>query len=139
MKRALIGIVFLCAGLAACDTAVRRDELQSVDYGPRPQHWQKEIQSYLQLRLKEPQPGAVDIRTEPKILYQRDTALRARQYGWAVCVWVTDREPQGRYPMTFFFRDEKIVAVNNGPDDFGVIGSRYAREQCELLGAPFRR
>jgi hypothetical protein len=40
--------------------------------------------------------------------------------------------------MTFFIRDEKIVAVNNGPDDFGIVGSRYAREQCELLGAPFR-
>jgi hypothetical protein len=37
--------------------------------------------------------------------------------------------------MTVFIRDEKIVAVNNGPDDPGLVGTRYAREQCELLGA----
>jgi hypothetical protein len=39
--------------------------------------------------------------------------------------------------MTVFLRDEKIVAVNNGPDDFGVIGATYARRQCTELGAPF--
>jgi hypothetical protein len=41
--------------------------------------------------------------------------------------------------MTFFFRHEKIVRVNSGPDDFGVVGSQYAREQCERLGAPFKQ
>jgi hypothetical protein len=136
-------IMILAAGLAGCDTTVRRDEVQSVEYGPKPQHWQKEIRSYLDIRLRDPKAALVDFRTEPKILYQRDTAVRARQYGWAVCVWVNDKNRQGAYegfyPVTFFLRDEKIVAVNNGPDDFGVVGARYAREQCELLGAPFRR
>ena len=40
--------------------------------------------------------------------------------------------------MTFFFRHEKIVQVNGGPDDFG-IGAQYARSQCEQLGAPFKQ
>jgi hypothetical protein len=141
--RKTILIMILAAGLAGCDTTVRRDEVQSVEYGPKPQHWQKEIRSYLDIRLRDPKAALVDFRTEPKILYQRDTAVRARQYGWAVCVWVNDKNRQGAYegfyPVTFFLRDEKIVAVNNGPDDFGVVGARYAREQCELLGAPFRR
>ena len=44
---------------------------------------------------------------------------------------------EGFYPMSFVIRDEKIVAVNNGPDDFGAIGARYAREQCAQMGAPF--
>jgi hypothetical protein len=80
----------------------------------------------------------VEYRSEPKQLFQRDSVLRERQYGWATCVWVNDKNAQGKfdgfYPMTFFFRDDKIVAVNNGPDDFGLIGSRLAREQCAQLG-----
>jgi hypothetical protein len=58
-------------------------------------------------------------------------------------VWVNDKNREGHfdgfYPMTFFIRDEKIVAVNNGPDDFGIIGATYAREQCKQLGAPFEQ
>ena len=129
--------------LAACDTTVRREETASVDYGPKPTRWKEEIRSYLDLRLTDPKTAVVEFRTEPKQLYQRDTVARARQYGWATCVWINDKNRDGAYdgfyPMTFFIRNEKVVAVNNGPDDFGVIGARYAREQCELLGAPFRR
>ncbi|MGH8741634.1 MAG: hypothetical protein ACREUN_12015, partial [Burkholderiales bacterium] len=59
-----------------------------------------------------------------------------------VCVWVNDKNRSGAYegfyPMTVFLRNEKIVAVNNGPDDFGVIGAQYARQQCSELGAPFK-
>ena len=143
MNRLLAAVLSVCAILAGCDTAVRRDEMASVDYGPKPQRWREEIRSYLGIRLNNPKEALVEFRSEPKQLYQRDTAVRARQYGWATCVWVNDKNREGNYdgfyPMTFFIRDEKIVAVNNGPDDFGIVGSRYAREQCELLGAPFRR
>jgi hypothetical protein len=136
------GLILLMLALLGCDTTVRRSEVQSVDNGPKPQRWQQEIRSYLDIRLTDPKSAIVEFRTEPKPLYQRDSGLRARQYGWAVCVWVNDKNRQGAfegfYPMTVFIRDEKIVAVNNGPDDFGIIGARYAREQCELLGAPFR-
>ena len=135
-------IVLFLFTLIGCDTAVRRDEVKSVDYGPKPERWREEIRSYLDIRLTDPKNAVVEFRTEPKILYQRDTAVRARQYGWATCVWVNDKNRAGNfdgfYPMTVFIRDEKIVAVNNGPDDFGIVGARYAREQCELLGAPFR-
>jgi hypothetical protein len=129
--------------LSACDTTLRKDEVASVDNGPKPQRWQQEIRSYLDIRLTDPKAAVVEFRNEPKMLYQKETAMRARQYGWAVCVFVNDKSRQGAfegfYPVTFFIRDEKIVAVNNGPDDFGIIGARYAREQCELLGAPFRK
>jgi hypothetical protein len=137
-----ISLTVLLLALLGCDTMVRREEAQSVDYGPKPQRWRDEIRSYLDIRLTDPKNAIVEFRSDPKHLYQRDTGVRARQYGWASCVWVNDKNRQGNfdgfYPMTFFIRDEKIVAVNNGPDDFGVIGARYAREQCELLGAPFR-
>jgi hypothetical protein len=138
-----IAAAFLFLALAGCDTTVRRDEVASVDYGPKPQRWREQIKSYLDIRLTSPKEAIVEFRTEPKHLYQRETAVRARQYGWATCVWVNDKNREGAfdgfYPMTVFLRDENIVAVNNGPDDFGIIGARYAREQCELLGAPFRR
>jgi hypothetical protein len=140
MRKIFLAVIVL--SLLGCDTAVRRDEVASVEYGPKPQRWRDEIRSYLNIRVTTPKDAIIEFRSEPKILYQRDTAVRARQYGWATCVWVNDKNREGNfegfYPMTVFIRDEKIVAVNNGPDDFGVIGARYAREQCELLGAPFR-
>src|SRR5690554_1429449 len=120
MARILIALC-LGAALLGCDTVVRRDEMQSVDYGPKPNRWQEEIRSYLGIRLNDPKNAIVEFRTEPKIMYQKDSGLRERQYGWAVCVWVNDKNRRGAYdgfyPMTFFLRDEKIVAVNNGPDD----------------------
>lgn len=141
MRKIAAAVLFLA--LTACDTTLRRDEVASVEYGPKPQRWREQIKSYLDIRLTSPKEAIVEFRTEPKHLYQRETAVRARQYGWATCVWVNDKNREGAfdgfYPMTVFIRDENIVAVNNGPDDFGIIGARYAREQCELLGAPFRR
>jgi hypothetical protein len=58
-------------------------------------------------------------------------------------VWVNDKNKQGAYdgyyPMSFILRNEKIVAVNGGPDDSNIIGAKYAREQCARLGAPFNQ
>ncbi len=127
--------------LAGCNTVVSREELASVDYGPKPERWKEEIRSYLSIRLTDPKDAIVDYRTEPQQLFQRKTAVRGEQHGWGVCVWVNDKNKQGAYdgfyPMTFVLRSEKIVAVNGGPDDANVIGARYAREQCAQLGAPF--
>jgi hypothetical protein len=138
MRKAIL--VALLA-LAGCNTTVSRQEMGSVDYGPAPTRWKEEIRSYLAIRLTDPREAIVEYRTEPKQLFQRKTPVRDQQYGWGVCVWVNDKDKKGAYegfyPMSFVLRDEKIVAVNNGPDDFGAIGARYAREQCAQLGAPF--
>jgi len=123
MKRCLI--VLSLALLAACDTTVKKEETAGLDYGPKPSRWREEIKSYLDLRLTNPKESVVEFRSEPKQLYQRDTLVRERQYGWATCVWVNemkDGKLAGFYP------------VNNGPDDPGIVASRYAREQCAQLG-----
>ncbi len=129
--------------LAACDTTVTKQEMETADYGPAPVNYQDEIKSYLSLRLTDPKQAIVEFRNEPKQLYQRGTGIRGEQYGWGVCVWVNDKNKQGAYdgfyPMPFVLRNEKIVAVNGGPDDSNVIGARYAREQCARLGAPFNQ
>lgn len=137
-----IAALFAVLLLAACQTPqVSKGEAASVDYGPRPAHWQEEIRSYLNLRLTDPKTAIVEYRTEPKQMFQRSIGLDAQQYGWAVCVWVNDKNRQGVYdgfyPMTVFIRNEKIVAVNSGPDNFGPVGATYARRQCAELGAPF--
>jgi hypothetical protein len=133
----MLGLVSL---LASCDTTVTKEEMATAEYGPQPEHWQDEIRSYLSIRLTDPKDAIVEFRAGPKILYQRGTLLRGEQYGWGVCVWVNDKDKsgayQGFYPMTFVLREEKIVAVNGGPDDGAIIGPNYAREQCETLGAP---
>jgi len=140
---AIAPVVVLWAAITGCDTTVTKQEMETADYGPRPVNYQDEIKSYLSLRLTDPKAAIVEMRTEPKHLYQRGTPVRGEQYGWGVCVWVNDKNKQGAYdgfyPMTFVLRNEKIVAVNGGPDDANVIGAKYAREQCERLGAPFKQ
>jgi hypothetical protein len=134
MKKSLLVLTLLV--LAACDTTVKKEETAGHNYGPKPTRWREEIKSYLDLRLPNPKDAVVDYRSEPKQLYQRDTVLRDSQYGWATCVWVNEKKdgkPASPYPMTFFFRDDKIVAVNGGPDENSFVASRYAREQCAQL------
>lgn len=126
--------------LAGCETTVSKEELASINYGPRPAHWQQEITSYLQIRVPDPKAVNILFKSEPQQMVQKETLVRGRQWGWATCVWVNENHPrgyQGFYPMTFFFRDDKIAAVNGGPDDANAIGAKYAREQCERMGAPF--
>ena len=127
--------------LAACAKPVTKEEVAGLDYGPKPTRYQEEVKSYLAVRLTDPKNAIVEFRTEPAQMYQRKVAMRDMHYGWAACVWVNDKNSSGNfagfYPMTFFFRNEKIVQVNSGPDDFGV-GAQYARSQCEQLGAPFK-
>ena len=132
--------LLLLAMLAGCQSTVSKEELASVHYGPRPEDWQGAIRAYLDPRIPDLKTAIVAFRTEPKPMLQKETPLRARQWGWAICVWVNENHPRGYsgiYPMTFFFRDGKIVTVNGGPDDSNVIGGQYAREQCERLGSPF--
>ena len=127
--------------VAACQTGVSKEELASVNYGPKPAGWQEEIRSYIALRVPDAKTVQIEYKTEPQQMVQKETMVRERQWGWAACVWVDENHPRGyigRYPMTFFFRDDKIVAVNGGPDDANVIGAKYAREQCERLGSMFR-
>lgn len=134
----LTGIALLLA--AGCTSPVTKEEMATAEYGPKPVRYQEEIKSYLSIRLTDPKDAVVEFRAGPKILYQRGSMLRGEQYGWGVCVWVNDKDKsgayQGFYQMTFLLRDEKIVAVNGGPDDGAIIGPNYARKQCEQLGAP---
>ena len=135
--------IALSLALAACDTTVTKEEMATAEYGPAPVNYQDEIKSYLSLRLTDPKQAIVEFRNEPKQLYQRGTPVRGEQYGWGVCVWVNDKNKQGAYdgfyPMSFLLRNEKIVAVNGGPDDSNIIGAKYAREHCARLGAPFNQ
>jgi hypothetical protein len=135
-------LLTLAFALAACAPApVTKNETEGLNYGPRPVRYQDEIRSYLSVRLKDPKDAIVEFRTEPAQMYQRAVAMRPMHFGWATCVWVNDKNSsgafQGFYPMVVFIRNEKIVQVNGGPDDFG-IGAQYARSQCESLGAPFK-
>ena len=141
MKR-FLPFLFILA-MTGCDTTVTKAEMDTADYGPAPLNYRDEIKGYLGLRLTDPKAAIVEFRAGPQKLYNRGTPVRGEQYGWGVCVWVNDKNKAGAYdgfyPMTFILRNEKIVAVNGGPDDANIIGAKYAREQCERLGAPFKQ
>ena len=80
---------------------------------PEPARWKEEIVSYLSLRLKDPSNAVVDFKTEPKQFFQRQVGLDPQMHGWAVCVWIRDRNKAGQwqdaFPMTVFIRNDKII------------------------------
>jgi hypothetical protein len=140
MFLAILGIATAAALTGGCKTPPSQAEMQAYDYGPRPENHEKLIRDYLWPKLLDPGNAIVEFKAGPKQLFQQETALRPLQYGWGVCVWISDKTTRGGYddpyPMVFFIRNGKIVAANGGPDD-NIIGWRYARTGCNELGAPF--
>lgn len=145
MQRAWNMAAIVCIGAAAafaggCKSPPTQEEMIKYDYGPRPTDYEKLIRDYLSPKLSDPTSSIIEFKAGPRELFQQDTALRPIQYGWGVCVWVNERNSRGAYegpyPIVFFIRDAKIVAVNGGAGD-NVIGWRYARTGCNELGAPF--
>jgi hypothetical protein len=145
MQRIAMILALLVAATAAaltggCKTPPTQAEMLAYEYGPRPENHEKLIRDYLWPKLLDPGNAIIEFKAGPRQLYQQETSLRALQYGWAVCVWINDKNTRGAYdgpyPMVFFIRNEKIVAANGGADD-NIIGWRYARTGCNELGTPF--
>ena len=124
--------------LAGCQSPLpTREELAVLDYGPRPEDYEKIVRDYLRTRLVEPDFALIEFKAGPRPLYQRETVLRARQYGWAVCVMINDKDRRGAYegvyPMVLYIREGKVVAAN-GDGLERAAGVRYAQAQCRDLG-----
>ncbi len=125
--------------LAACQSPPpTREEIAALDYGPRPENYERIIRGYLQTRLTEPDFAIVEFKTEPRPLYQKNTVFwRDWQYGWAMCVMIRDKDRRGAYeepyPMVLYLRGGKVVAAN-GDGLERAAGVRYAHTQCAELG-----
>ena len=128
--------------LAGCQSPLpTREELAVLDYGPRPEDYEKIVRDHLRTRLVEPDFALIEFKAGPKPLYQKETVLRARQYGWAVCVMINDKDQRGAYegfyPMVLYIRDGKVVAAN-GDGLERAAGVRYAHASCRDLGYEVR-
>jgi len=124
--------------LAACQSApLTPEQIAALDYGPRPENYEQIVRDYLRPRLNEPSFALIEFKAGPAPLYQKDVLLRERQYGWATCVLVNERDPRGIYlgfyPMVVYVRRGEAVAANGGALERAV-GLRYAHEQCRRLG-----
>ena len=79
--RTLIGILAATglAWLAGCQSQpLSREQLAALDYGPRPDAYEKIVRDYLRTRLTEPDFALVEFKAGPATLYQKDTVLRER-------------------------------------------------------------
>lgn len=136
----ILAVTAAAAVLGGCKEPPTRAEKEAVDYGPRPENAVQIVREYLGSRLNDPAAAIIEFKAGPTMLYQQDTALRPLRYGWAVCVFVNDKNSRGAYdgfyPLVFFIRHGKIVAANGGEQD-NIVGWRYARAGCNELGAPF--
>lgn len=112
------------------------EQIAALDYGPRPQNYEKIVRDYLSGRLNDPGFAVIEFRAGPSPLYQGDTLSRERQHGWAVCVTVNERDPGGvylTYLMVVYIRGGQVVAADGGALERAA-GLGYAREQCKQLG-----
>ena len=140
--RLLLGILaatsIASAFLAGCQSQpLSREELAALDYGQRPEGYEKIVRDYLRTRLVEPDFALIEFKAGPKPLYQKEAILRDRRYGWAVCVLINDKDRRGAYeefyPMVLYIREGKVVAANgNGLER--AAGVRYAHASCRELG-----
>lgn len=131
-----LGAAILLA--TACSTRPpTKEEREAVNYGPRPDNYEQIVRDYLRNRLIDPTSALIEFKAGPTQLYQRDSVVRDLQFGWAVCVMVNDKNSRGAYDgyraAVYFMRNGKIVAANGGPDD-GLVGVKFARDQCKELG-----
>jgi len=86
------------------------EELAALDYGRSRKDYEKIVRDYLRTAH-----GAdfalIEFKAGPKPLYQKETVLRERQYGWAVCVLINDKDRRGAYegfyPMVLYIRHGK--------------------------------
>jgi hypothetical protein len=135
---AAASIAWAVVSLVACQSPPpTREETAALDYGPRPENYEQVVRGYLQTRLVGPDFAIIQFKTEPRPLYQKGTVLRDRQYGWAACVMVNDKDLRGAYagfyPMVLYLRGGKVVAAN-GDGLERAAGVRYAHAQCAELG-----
>jgi hypothetical protein len=135
---ALTCIVPAVVLLAGCQSpALSGEELAALDYGPRPEGYEKIVRDYLRTRLMEPEFALVEFKAGPAPLYQKETLSRERQYGWAVCAMISDKDVhgiyRGFYPAVFYIRGGKVVAAN-GDGLERAAGVRYAHARCRELG-----
>ena len=126
------------ASLAGCQSPpLTREQLAALDYGPRPEDYEKIVRDYLRTRLVEPVFALIEFKAGPKPLYQKESVLRHREHGWAVCVMINDKDRRGGYegfyPMVFYIRDGKVVAAN-GDGLERATGARSANDACRELG-----
>lgn len=139
LRDALIGRVAVLAalGLPGCQSPpLTGEQIAALDYGPRPQNYEKIVRDYLHDRLNDPGFAVIEFRAGPSPLYQRETLSRERQHGWAVCITVNERDPGGvylEYLMVVYIRGGQVVADDGGRLERAA-GRGYAREQCKQLG-----
>jgi len=124
--------------LTGCQSPpLTREERAALDYGPRPENCEKIVRDYLKARLVEPDFALIEFKAGPQPLYQKESLLRGRQYGWAVCLMINDKDTRGAYagfyPMVLYIREGKVVAAN-GDGLERAAGVRYAHASCRELG-----
>jgi len=128
----------MAALLGGCDTSPpTKEQMEAVNYGPKPDNYQQIVHDYLRNRLTDPTAAIIDFKAGPTQMYQKDAVVRDLQFGWAVCAMVNDKNTRGAYtgfyPAVYFIRNGKVVASNGGPGD-GPVGTQFARRQCKELG-----
>ena len=135
--RAFAAASIALALLAGCQSPpLSREEIAALDYGPRPEAYETIVRDYLRPGLSEPNFALIEFKAGPAPLYRKD-----REYGWAVCVVINDRDPrgvyEGFYPMVVYIRGGKVVAADGGALE-RAIGVRTAKTQCAQLGYEVR-
>jgi hypothetical protein len=129
--------LLILAPLAACQSPpLTPEQIAALDYGPRPQNYEEIVREFLKARVNDPDFALIEVKAGPAPLYQRETLSRRHEYGWAVCVFVHQREERGGYvgyPMTLYIREGRVVARDGGGLERAA-GLRYAHAQCGRLG-----
>src|SRR5258706_573748 len=95
MFLAILGVATAAVVTGGCKSPPTQSEMAAYEYGPRPDNYEKLIRDYLFNKLLDPGNAMMEFKAGPAQLFQKETVLRARQYGWAVCVMINDKDRRG--------------------------------------------
>jgi hypothetical protein len=106
MQRTLAQVLVVSAALAAvlggCDTSPpTKEQLESVNYGPKPDNYQQIIHDYLRNRLTDPTTAIIDFKAGPTQMH-RKTRSFATHLGAAQAM-VNDRTRAAPIPAPSTF------------------------------------
>jgi len=109
----LIAAIFLVSGCAKPPTTA---ELNSADYGPKPEVYKEAIKAYYNSKLLDPYSSMFTF-TEPRKGWSGPNTV----YGWKVCGTVNGKNRMGGYagakPFYVLFRNGEIVKHHDDLSD----------------------
>lgn len=136
IARTLTALLLVLA-LQGCVSQPTVAEIDSADYGAKPENHQAIIQAHLRRVMRDPDSTKVEFVGGPTRTYSSSPATK-RQFGWGVCANINGKNAYGGYTgfteYFFLIRNDRLIEMTGSslPGPYNVEADR-AKRACRLI------